>query len=99
MKKPDLDSITGLSPAVAIDQRSVSVSPRSTVGTVTEIYDYLRLLFARLGTPYCVEHKKPLEKSSIDKIAKEVMTWPKGTVFFVLAPVAQGQKRGVFKGV
>ena len=92
MKKPDLDSITGLSPSVAIDQRSISHSPRSTVGTVTEVYDYLRLLFARLGTPYCVEHQKPLEKSSIDQIAKEVMKLPKGTRFFVLAPVAQGKK-------
>lgn len=92
MKKPDLDSIAGLSPAVAIDQRSISNSPRSTVGTVTEIYDYLRLLFARLGTPYCVEHQRPLEKSSIDQIAKEVMSLPKGTRFFVLAPVAQGKK-------
>lgn len=92
MKKPDLDSITGLSPAVAIDQRSISHSPRSTVGTVTEIYDYLRLLFARLGTPYCVEHQKPLEKSSINQVAKEIKSLPKGTRFFVLAPVAQGKK-------
>ena len=92
MKKPDLDSITGLSPAVAIDQRSINSSPRSTIGTVTEIYDYLRLLFARLGTAYCVEHQKPLEKSSIEQIAKEVMTLPKGTRFFVLAPVAEGKK-------
>ena len=92
MKKPDLDSITGLSPAVAIDQRSISHSPRSTVGTVTEVYDYLRLLFARLGTPYCVEHQKPLEKSSVAQIVKEIMSLPKGTRFFVLAPVAQGKK-------
>ncbi len=92
MKKPDLDAITGLSPAVAIDQRSISHSPRSTVGTVTEIYDYLRLLFARLGTPYCVEHQKPLEKSSVNQIVKEIMSLPKGTRFFVLAPVAQGKK-------
>ena len=92
LKKPDLDSITGLSPAVAINQRSISTSPRSTVGTVTEIYAYLRLLFARLGIPYCVEHQKPLEKSSINQIVKEVMRLPKNTRFFVLAPVAQGQK-------
>ena len=82
LKKPDLDSITGLSPAVAINQRSISNSPRSTVGTVTEVYDYLRLLFAKLGTPYCVEHQKPLEKSSINKIAKEIMSLPKGARFF-----------------
>ncbi len=92
MKKPDLDSITGLSPAVAIDQRSISTSPRSTVGTVTEVYDYLRLLFAKLGSPYCVEHQEPLEKSSIDQIVEEIMSWPKGARFFVLAPVAQGKK-------
>ncbi len=92
MKKPDIDAITGLSPAVAIDQRSINTSPRSTVGTVTEIYDYLRLLFAKLGTPYCVEHQKPLEKSSISHIAKEIMTLPKGKRFFVLAPVARGKK-------
>ena len=92
MKKPDVDSIKGLSPAVAIDQRSINTSPRSTVGTVTEIYDYLRLLFAKLGTPYCPEHQKPLQKTSIDQIAKEIMKWPKGTMFFVLSPVAEGQK-------
>ena len=92
LKKPDLDSITGLSPAVAINQRSISNSPRSTVGTVTEVYDYLRLLFAKLGTPYCVEHQKPLEKSSVNKIAKEIMSLPRGARFFVLAPIAQGKK-------
>ena len=92
IKKPDLDAITGLSPAIAIDQKSINTSPRSTVGTVTEIYDYLRLLFARLGTPYCVEHQQALKKSSIDTIIKEIMTWPKKTRFFVLAPVAEGKK-------
>lgn len=92
LKKPDLDSITGLSPAVAINQRSISNSPRSTVGTVTEVYDYLRLLFAKLGTPYCVEHQKPLVRSSVNEIAKEIMSLPKGARFFVLAPIAQGKK-------
>ena len=92
MKKPDLDSIAGLSPAVAIDQRSISTSPRSTVGTATETYDYLRLLFARLGTPYCVQHQKPLAKSSISQIVEEIMKGRPGSRFFVLAPVAQGKK-------
>ena len=92
MKKPDLDSITGLSPAVAIDQRSVSTNPRSTVGTVTEIYDYIRLLFARLGTPYCLEHQEPLQKTSISQIAREIMKSPKGEGFFILAPIAEGKK-------
>ncbi|MDE0119700.1 MAG: excinuclease ABC subunit UvrA [Bdellovibrionales bacterium] len=92
IKKPDLDAITGLSPAVAIDQRSINTSPRSTVGTVTEIYDYLRLLFARLGTPYCIQHQQALKKSSIDKITEEIMTWPKNSRFLILAPVAEGKK-------
>ena len=92
MKKPNVDSITGLSPAVAIDQRSINTSPRSTVGTVTETDNYLRLLFARLGTPYCTEHQKPLEQTSIDQIAEEIKRWPKNTAFFVLAPVAEGKK-------
>ena len=95
MKKPELDSITGLSPAIAIDQRSINTSPRSTVGTVTETYDYLRLLFSKLGTPYCIQHQKPLVKSSLNQITKEIMSLPKESRFFVLAPVAQG-KKGTF---
>ncbi len=92
MKKPNVDSITGLSPAVAIDQRSINTSPRSTVGTITETDNYLRLLFARLGTPYCTEHQKPLEQTSLEQIAKEIEAWPEGTRFFVLAPVVEGKK-------
>jgi len=92
MKKPDIDSIIGLSPAVAINQKSISHSPRSTVGTVTETYDYLRLLFAKLGTPYCIKHNQALESTSIEKITKEIMSLAKGTRFFVLAPIAQGKK-------
>ena len=72
IKKPDVDSIKGLSPAVAIDQRSINISPRSTVGTVSQTYDYLRLLFTKLGTPYCVEHQKPLQKTNFNQIIKEV---------------------------
>ena len=92
MKKPEVDSITGLSPAVAIDQRSLNTSPRSTVGTLTETYDYLRLLFAKLGTPHCIQHQKPLQKSSVGRIAQEALSLPQGQRFFVLAPVARGQK-------
>ena len=92
MKKPDMDFITGLSPSVAIDQRSLNTSPRSTVGTVTETYDYLRLLFARLGKAYCVEHGEPLESTSVASIADEIMKRQTGTKFFILAPVARGKK-------
>ena len=92
LKKPELQSVKGLSPPVAIDQHSLNTSPRSTVGTVTEIYDYLRLLFARLGTPFCVHHQKPLQKNSVEQITKEVMKLKPGFRFFVLAPVARGQK-------
>ena len=92
MKKPDMDFITGLSPSVAIDQRSLNTSPRSTVGTVTETYDYLRLLFARLGKAYCIEHGQPLESTSVASIADEIMKQQNGTKFFILAPVARGKK-------
>ena len=92
MKKPDMDFITGLSPSVAIDQRSLNTSPRSTVGTITETYDYLRLLFARLGKAYCVEHKEPLESTSVANIADEIMKQQNGTKFFILSPVARGKK-------
>lgn len=92
MKKPDMDFITGLSPSVAIDQRSLNTSPRSTVGTVTETYDYLRLLFARLGKAYCIEHGELLESTSVASIADEIMKKQRGTKFFILAPVARGKK-------
>ena len=92
LKKPELESIRGLSPTIAIDQKSINSSPRSTVGTVTETYDYLRLLFAKLGTAYCVEHQQKLQKSSIDQIAKKIMKMRQGVRFFVLAPVARGKK-------
>ena len=88
MKLPDVDSILGLSPVVAIDQKTISSNPRSTIGTVTEIYDYLRLLFAKLGTPYCPDHEEPLKKTSLEKIAKVIF---KGS-FRIYAPVIRNKK-------
>ncbi|MES3038448.1 MAG: excinuclease ABC subunit UvrA, partial [Bdellovibrionota bacterium] len=92
LKKPEIDSITGLSPAIAIDQKSVSTNPRSTVGTVTEVYDYLRLLYAKVGIPECPTHHIPLSSSTPARIVEEVLTEIDGTKFFVLAPVAKGKK-------
>ncbi len=92
LKKPDVELVTGLSPAIAIDQRSVGTNPRSTVGTVTEIYDYLRLLFAKVGTPHCPEHKVPVTKTSVDDIVRHIFKKGEGTKFFILAPVVQGKK-------
>ncbi len=92
MKKPEVDSISGLSPSIAIDQKSISSNPRSTVGTVTEIYDYLRLLYARVGTPLCPEHKIPVSSQLPDQIFDDVKSLKKDTKFFVLAPVARGKK-------
>lgn len=90
--KPDVDSIEGLSPAIAIEQKSTSANPRSTVGTVTEIYDYLRLLWARIGIPHCPKCGKEIKRQSVDQIADRVMTLPEGTRFQVLAPVVHGKK-------
>lgn len=92
LKKPDVDSITGLSPAIAIDQKSVSTNPRSTVGTVTEIYDYLRLLFAKVGVPECPTHHIPVASQSPQQIIDDVMKKSMGTKFYVLAPMASGKK-------
>jgi len=92
MKKPDVDSITGLSPAIAIDQKSISTNPRSTVGTVTEIYDYLRLLFARVGVPHCPDHNRALEGQTPQEIVESVMSAKNGQKFLLLAPVARGKK-------
>jgi len=92
MKKPEVDSISGLSPSIAIDQKTMSSNPRSTVGTVTEIYDFLRLLFARVGTPLCPTHKIPVTGQTPQQIVDEIMKMPKDTKFFVLAPVARGKK-------
>ncbi len=92
LKKPDVDSIEGLSPAIAIDQKSISTNPRSTVGTVTEVYDYLRLLYARVGTPHCPTHHLPLEGQAPQEIVDTVMKMKSGCKFLVLAPVARGKK-------
>ena len=92
MDKPDLDSIDGLSPAVSIDQKTTSKNPRSTVGTVTEIYDYLRLLFARVGTPHCPECGRVIERQTTDQVADKILAAGVGRRAFVLAPVVRGRK-------
>ena len=92
MEKPDVESIEGLSPAISIDQKTTSKNPRSTVGTVTEIYDYIRLLYARIGQPYCPHCGKKIEKQSIDQIVDNVMKLEKGTKIQILAPVVRSRK-------
>src|SRR5918993_754516 len=92
MDKPDVDSIEGLSPAISIDQKTTSRNPRSTVGTVTEIYDYLRLLWARIGHPHCYNCGRPIAAQSAEQIIDQVMTLPESTRFMVLAPVVRGRK-------
>lgn len=92
MDKPDLDSIDGLSPAVSIDQKTTSKNPRSTVGTVTEIYDYLRLLYARIGVPHCPECGREIERQTTDQVADKILEAGRGRRAFVLAPVVQGRK-------
>lgn len=91
-EKPDVDYIEGLSPAISIDQKTASHNPRSTVGTVTEIHDYLRVLFARIGTPYCPNHHIPISSWSIDEIVNKVMSLPIDTRLYILAPVVRQQK-------
>ena len=92
MDKPDIDFIEGLSPAISIDQKTTSKNPRSTVGTVTEIYDYLRLLYARIGIPHCPYCGKEIRRQSVDQIIDKIMTLPEGTRFLVLSPIVRGQK-------
>ena len=92
MEKPDVDSIDGLSPAISIDQKTTSKNPRSTVGTVTEIYDYLRLLYARIGIPHCPVCGKEIAKQSIDQIVDKILLLEEGTKFQILAPIAKGKK-------
>ena len=92
MDKPDVDSIDGLSPAISIDQKTTSKNPRSTVGTVTEIYDYLRLLWARVGVPHCPKCGKEIRRQTIDQIVDQVMGLEEGTRFLILAPVIRGKK-------
>ena len=92
MEKPDVDHIEGLSPAISIEQKSTSHNPRSTVGTITEIYDYLRLLFARVGEPRCPEHDTALEAQTVSQMVDHVLAQPEGTRMILLAPVVQGRK-------
>ncbi|MGB6011562.1 MAG: excinuclease ABC subunit UvrA, partial [Desulfobacterales bacterium] len=92
MEKPDVDTIEGLSPAIAIEQKTASHNPRSTVGTVTEIYDFLRLLFARTGTPHCYECGKPITAQTLDQIVDKVMSLRENTRIIILAPLVSGQK-------
>ena len=92
MEKPDVENIEGLSPAISIDQKTTSKNPRSTVGTVTEIYDYIRLLYARIGVPYCPNCGKKIEKQTIDQIVDNIMELKEGTRIQVLAPVVRGRK-------
>jgi excinuclease ABC subunit A len=98
MDKPDVDMIEGLSPAISIEQKATSHNPRSTVGTVTEIHDYLRLLFARAGTPYCPEHDLPLQAQSVSEMVDAVLALPEDTKLMILAPVAR-EKKGEFVDV
>ena len=92
MDKPDVDQIDGLSPAISIDQKTTSKNPRSTVGTVTEIYDYLRLLWARVGTPHCPKCGREIKRQTVDQIVDQILTLPEGTRFQLLAPVIRGKK-------
>ena len=92
MDKPDVDLIEGLSPAISIEQKAAGHNPRSTVGTITEIHDYLRLLYARVGTPYCPDHGLPLQAQSVSQMVDAVMAWPADTRLAVLAPIARGKK-------
>ncbi|WP_163852975.1 excinuclease ABC subunit UvrA [Paenibacillus elgii] len=92
MDKPDVDSIDGLSPAISIDQKTTSRNPRSTVGTVTEIYDYLRLLFARIGRPHCPEHKIEITSQTVEQMVDRIMEYPERTKLQILAPIVSGRK-------
>ena len=92
MDKPDVDYIDGLSPAISIDQKTTSKNPRSTVGTVTEIYDYFRLLWARVGTPHCPKCGKEIRQQTVDQIIDQIMALPEGTRIQVMAPVVRGRK-------
>lgn len=98
MDKPDVDKIEGISPAISIDQRRSSHNPRSTVGTITEIYDYLRLLYARIGKPHCPNCKKPIARQTVDQIVAKIMELPKGSEIVVLGPVVR-DKKGEHKAV
>jgi len=92
MEKPDVDYIEGLSPSISIDQKTTSRNPRSTVGTVTEIYDYLRLLFARIGTPYCYKCGKEITSQTVDQMVDRIMVLGERTRIQILSPVVRGKK-------
>ena len=92
MQKPDVDHIDGLSPAISIEQKTTSRNPRSTVGTVTEIYDYMRLLWARVGVPYSPATGLPIESQTVSQMVDRVLALPEGTRLYLLAPIARGRK-------
>src|SRR5213075_831452 len=92
MQKPDVDSIEGLSPAISIEQKTTSRNPRSTVGTVTEIYDYMRLLWARVGVPYSPATGLPIESQTVTQMVDRIMSLPEGSRIYLLAPVVRGRK-------
>lgn len=92
MEKPDVDHIEGLSPAISIEQKSTSHNPRSTVGTITEVYDYLRLLYARVGEPRCPEHKVPLSAQTVSQMVDKVLELPQGSKMMLLAPIVKERK-------
>src|SRR3982075_965394 len=96
LEKPDVDSVDGLSPAISIEQKTVSRSPRSTVGTVTEIYDYMRLLFSSIGLPHCHMCGAPITRQSVEQIVQSVLALPEGERVMILAPIVRGRK-GEFK--
>ena len=92
MEKPNVESIEGLSPAISIDQKSTNRNPRSTVGTVTEVYDYFRLLYARVGIPHCPKCGREIKKQTVDQMVDEIMKLPERTKIMLLAPVVRGRK-------
>ena len=98
MQKPEVDKIEGISPAIAIDQRKAGHNPRSTVGTITEIYDYLRLLYARAGIPHCPKCGKVISRQTVDQVTKEILKLPQNTEIRVLGPVVRGRK-GEYRGL
>ena len=91
-EKPDVDSIEGLSPSISIDQKTTNKNPRSTVGTITEIYDYLRLLYSRIGVPYCPKHNIPITRQSIEEMTNRIMDLEEGSKLEIMAPVVHGEK-------
>ena len=92
MEKPDVDYIEGLSPAISIDQKTTSKNPRSTVGTVTEIYDYLRLLYARIGIPHCPVCGREISQQTVDQIVDKILTYDEGTKIQIMAPIVRARK-------